>query len=147
MQQPMTTPSVVSSDVSGSLFAQILEQLPYDPYRGASEESAEELLLLVGANQENIEPEFNRLVGEWKASRHATSFSRDLVTPAYLRIIGLGPKVLPLILRELGKELDHWFLALKSVSGEDPVPPQSRGKIQEMANAWLKWGREKGHVR
>jgi hypothetical protein len=142
MQQPMTCPSIVGSDVVGSLFAQLWRQLSYD-----SDESAEELLQLVGTKQVNIEPEFNRLVAEWKANRHASSLSRDLVTAAYLRIIGLGPRVLPLILRELERELDHWFLALKSVSGEDPVPPQSRGKMQEMANAWLRWGREKGHVR
>lgn len=66
--------------------------------------------------------------------------------PAYQGIIGLGPIALPLILRELEKELDHWFWALKAISGEDPVSPQNRGKMREMTDAWLNWGREKGYV-
>jgi len=65
--------------------------------------------------------------------------------PAYQQIIGLGPPALPLILAELDRELDHWFWALKAISGEDPVPIESRGNMREMANAWLKWGREKGY--
>jgi hypothetical protein len=64
--------------------------------------------------------------------------------PAYQRIIGLGTAAVPLILAELEKDLDQWFWALKAITGEDPVPPESRGKMREMADAWLNWGRKKG---
>ena len=37
-------------------------------------------------------------------------------------------------------EPDHWFPALKSISGEDPVPPEDRGKVRRMTKAWLAWG-------
>jgi len=51
---------------------------------------------------------------------------------------------LPLILRELDLELDHWFTALKSISGEDPVPPESRGRLKEMRQHWIAWAGRKG---
>jgi hypothetical protein len=65
--------------------------------------------------------------------------------PSYQRIIGLGPAVLPLLLRELEREPDHWFWALKAIAGEDPVPGASRGKVREMARAWVEWGRQQGY--
>lgn len=40
--------------------------------------------------------------------------------PAYQRIIGLGPEVAPLLLRELERQPDHWFWALKALTGADP---------------------------
>ncbi len=107
-----------------------------------------EVLLLVSSKHENIEREFNRLLGEWKSGRNATSSSTAIAThPAYQRIIGLGKPALPLILRELGRELDHWFWALKAISGEDPVPLEHVGKMRQMAADWLRWGRRKGYVR
>jgi len=90
---------------------------------------------------------FARLSQEWKADRHASSLARDLVSrPAYLRIIGMGRDALPLILQELAKAPDHWFVALKAIADEDPVRPESRGRMRDMTEAWLKWGREKGYV-
>jgi hypothetical protein len=45
-------------------------------------------------------------------------------------------------LRELKKEPDHWFWALKAITGVDPVEPIQRGRVKEMAGAWLRWGKE-----
>jgi hypothetical protein len=36
-------------------------------------------------------------------------------------------------------------LALHAITGANPVPPASRGNLQEMADAWLAWGLEKGY--
>ena len=65
--------------------------------------------------------------------------------PAYQQIIRLGPDVVPLILRELERETDHWFRALHALTGAEPVPSASCGKLREMATAWLRWGREQGY--
>jgi hypothetical protein len=62
--------------------------------------------------------------------------------PAYQQIIGLGNEAVPLLLRELKKEPDHWFWALKAITGVDPVEPTQRGRVKEMAGAWLRWGKE-----
>ncbi len=95
-------------------------------------------------------PEWERcfadLVATWKQERGPHSSSVRLAEhPAYQRIIGMGPDVVPLLLRELEKEPDHWFRALQALTGADPVPAESRGKVREMAAAWLHWGREQGY--
>jgi hypothetical protein len=58
----------------------------------------------------------------------------------------MGPAVIPLILRELEKEGDDpdwWFWALESLTGENPVPENAIGNNLAVAQAWLKWGRER----
>lgn len=64
----------------------------------------------------------------------------------YQQIIGMGQAALPLILAELAREPDHWFWALEAITQEDPVPAEARGKVPEMADAWLAWGKQKGIV-
>ena len=64
--------------------------------------------------------------------------------PAYQRIIGLGPQVIPLILAELAKQPDHWFWALQALTGENPVPFADQGRIPAMTAAWLTWGHDNG---
>jgi hypothetical protein len=65
---------------------------------------------------------------------------------AYGEIIALGPAVVPLLLRELEHQPNHWFAALRSLTGEDPVPASERGRIGPMTAAWLKWGRDRGYL-
>jgi hypothetical protein len=90
---------------------------------------------------------FERLAAEWKsATKVLSSITSKAMHPAYQQIIGMGPEVLPLILARLEEAPDHWFWALKAISGEDPVPPEGRGKIEEMRQAWLEWGRKKGYL-
>ncbi len=92
------------------------------------------------------EATYPALVREWKTERGPTSSTTEMsMLPSYQRIIGLGPAVVPLLLRELEREPDHWFWALKAITGADPVPAASRGKLREMAQHWLVWGREQGY--
>jgi hypothetical protein len=92
------------------------------------------------------EQRFRALVALWKRERGPYSSSAQLAQhPAYQQIIGMGPEVIPLLLRELEQEPDHWFRALHALTGANPVPAASRGKVREMAEAWLKWGREQGY--
>ena len=65
----------------------------------------------------------------------------------YQRIIGMGPAAVPLILEELQREPDHWFWALEAITQEDPVPAAARGKIGDMADAWIAWGKQQGYIR
>lgn len=104
-------------------------------------------LVAVG-EQGDVEEEFRELTEQWKRERTSTSFASDIAMhPAYQKIIGLGKDALPLILAELDRELDHWFWALSMISRDDPVPPESHGKMREMAVFWRDWGRKKGYVR
>ena len=94
----------------------------------------------------DAEERFRDLVRQWKEATALTSSVSEMAThPAYQQIIGMGKEVLPLLLEELRREPDHWFWALKSITGEDPVPPADRGKLQAMTQAWPDWAKEHGH--
>jgi hypothetical protein len=91
---------------------------------------------------------FRQLVSAWKEkSGYLSNTVQMSVISEYQRIIGLGPAALPLILEELRRETDHWFWALEAISGEDPIPPEDRGYVQKMADAWIAWGRREGLIR
>lgn len=93
--------------------------------------------------QELLEERFQRLAIAWREECGPTSSITEMaMQPSYQQIIGMGHDALPLLLLELEDDPDHWFWALKAITGEDPVPPQSKGRLSEMAKAWLSWGRE-----
>ena len=103
----------------------------------------------VGGGLDPAPPEnrFRELADEWKRESMSSSSAVQIAMhPAYQQIIGMGPTALPLLLNELRNDPDHWFWALGADSGADPVPPESRGRIGELAEAWLEWGRKEGHV-
>ncbi|MHB8654323.1 MAG: hypothetical protein ACYDA9_10630 [Terriglobia bacterium] len=93
---------------------------------------------------------FKKLALQWKQERGAQSTVLGMsALPSYVKIIGMGPDALPLILKQLKSEAgnpDHWFWALAAISDENPVPPESRGKLSEMAKAWIAWGESEGYV-
>lgn len=91
---------------------------------------------------------FDRYADDWKTqTAHVSVLSRRVLHSSYQRIIGLGQEALPLILHQLSSQPDHWFWALQSISGEDPVRPEDIGKFDAMRNAWIIWGRDRGLVR
>jgi hypothetical protein len=53
--------------------------------------------------------------------------------------------VVPLLLRELEREPDQWFWALKGINGADPVPSGSHIPLRERARLWLEWGQQQGY--
>jgi hypothetical protein len=90
---------------------------------------------------------FADLTEQWRSETRLLSSTSDIAMhPAYQRTIGLGPQVIPLILAELQKQPDHWFWALKALTGENPVSVAERGRLPAMANAWLEWGRKNGWI-
>lgn len=99
------------------------------------------------AAPKSLKDEFQLLSEEWKKETQYVSSITDIAMhPAYQRIVGLGNQAIPLILQSLAREPSHWFWALRAITGADPVPPQARGKVREMAQAWLRWGRENGWI-
>lgn len=99
----------------------------------------------ISRHRESISDKFQELAITWKNDvRLYSSVSQMILHPAYQQIIGMGPAVVPLLLRELEKRPDHWFWALKAITGVDPVKPEHRGKVKQMAEAWVRWGQEQG---
>jgi hypothetical protein len=95
-----------------------------------------------------LEEEFVRLTKAWRNGRGpSSSISKFVLHPAYQQIIGLGPAAVPLILRELSEQrLDHWFWALRAITGEDPARPEHAGNLRLLAADWLRWGAENGYI-
>lgn len=92
-----------------------------------------------------LERRFRDLVREWKeATQFTSSLTRMVTHPAYQQIIGMGREALPLLFAELCREPDHWFWALRAITGADPVPAEDRGKLGAMTAAWLGWAKEHG---
>ena len=89
---------------------------------------------------------FQMLAKQWRdETRHLPLMSDVVLNAAYQQIVGMGTPAIPLILQELRNQPDHWFWALRSITGENPVSPADRGHVSKMAAAWLKWGREHGY--
>lgn len=88
---------------------------------------------------------FVRLVQEWKQqSRYLSNSVQMAMLKPYQRIIGMGVPVVPLLLEELHRQPDHWFWALESITGTNPVQEQHLGQVALMAQDWVNWGREQG---
>jgi hypothetical protein len=95
--------------------------------------------------QQFVQRAFNRLAAAWKQrSQLTSSVTKMTADPTYRAIINLGPAAVPLLLREIEREPNFWFTALKEITGADPVPVEARGRVREMSAAWLQWGRDNG---
>jgi hypothetical protein len=93
-----------------------------------------------------LEAEFNSLAEEWRAETGMLSLvTQKSMHPAYQKIIGMGQPVVPLILRDLEQKPDHWFWALRAITGDNPVKSEQRGRMKMMAQAWIEWGKEHGY--
>jgi hypothetical protein len=95
----------------------------------------------------SIEEEFAVLANNWHDETDFVSApSRVTGNDNYLKIISMGKKVIPLILEDLKERGGNWYCALRILSGEDPVPIEVRGDVEQMKGTWLQWGRERGYI-
>jgi hypothetical protein len=132
--QAAVIPGVVKPD--GTLEVQAKVSLPAGPVQ---------VVVLSWARREDLESRFQQLAAEWRRDvGPLSSVSKIVQHPAYQAIIALGQDAVPLILRELERQPDHWFTALRALTGADPIAPEERGRMDRMAAAWVRWGREHG---
>ena len=95
---------------------------------------------------DKLKQRFYQLTNTWKnETKYSSSILEMSMHPAYQQIIGMGTKVVPLILGILAREPKHWFWALTAITGEDPIPEEDKGKLQAMTKAWLDWGTRHGY--
>jgi hypothetical protein len=105
-----------------------------------------QLLAVNHPTEAAIATRFQTLATQWKAeTKHLSLMNEIVLHPAYQQIIGMGAAVVPHILQALATNPDHWFWALRSITGTNPVSPDDRGRVQRMAAAWLAWGKENGY--
>ena len=98
-------------------------------------------------SEADLHERFRRFAEAWKKeSRHLSNTAQMAMLPSYQRIIGLGLPAVSLILQELQAEPNQWFWALESITDENPVRPENRGKVRLMAQDWVEWGKQHGHL-
>lgn len=110
-------------------------------------ESVSQTFIPLSMETEFPEIKFNNLKSEWlEDTAFLSSILEISMHPAYQQIIGMGETALTLILNELINKTGHWFWALKSITGADPVTPEQRGNVNKMTNAWIQWGKENNYI-
>lgn len=94
-----------------------------------------------------IEAEFSHHLRRWREdTRYLSSTTAKLVHPSYLRIIALGPRVIPFILRDLRKNGGLWFTALEALTNVDVSAGVEEGNVKRLTERWLAWGRQNGYL-
>lgn len=84
---------------------------------------------------------FSNLAATWKEdTKFKSSLAEIVLHPSYQQIIGMGISVVPMILHQLREEPDHWFWALRAITGVNPIKVEDKGRIDKMAKSWLNWG-------
>ncbi len=86
---------------------------------------------------------FYQLASQWTKEAKGQSSISQALTPTYLKILTLGKEITPLILRELEKSPNFWFIALRTLNEENPVSKEHMGNVLKMREDWLNWGKEK----
>ena len=95
--------------------------------------------------QQELERLFGELADEWHDATGGMSVASRIVShPAYLKIIGLGPGAIPLILADLRTRGGWWFAALEALTRESS-PNLDLGAPETARAAWLRWGSENGY--
>jgi hypothetical protein len=126
---------------------ELLEQLA-EGGRSPAEALQERLVAFpVGVGSASgLSQRFQVLADQWRRETGHLSLMSDIVlNTAYQQIIGMGKPAIALILQDLKQQPDHWFWALRSITGKNPVQVDDRGRLPQMAEAWLVWGRANGY--
>ncbi len=115
-------------------------------FRAWLKQNPDKIKAISTSQQAEIVKKFEALASEWYRDVGGSSFVAEKSRhPAYRQIIEMGSAAVPLLLRELEQKPSHWFEALRTITGANPIQPEQRGRIKQMAQAWLKWGREHGY--
>ena len=89
---------------------------------------------------------FLKLKNKWKSETMFYSSSTTIFNnSSYKEIINFGEKSVPWIIRELKRTDDHWFYALKTITGINPVNPENYGIISQMKKDWIDWAEQNNY--
>jgi len=90
---------------------------------------------------------FKKLTDSWhQDTDHLSSPYLITSNEAYLKIISMGIIVIPFILQDLQERGGNWYVALRILSDQDPVPREAQGDVPSMKESWLRWGRDNGYI-
>jgi hypothetical protein len=90
---------------------------------------------------------FYQLAEQWQSEVEGMSSTTKMSQhPAYPEIINMGNQIVPLLLSELKHNPLYWLSALKEITGVDPITTEQRGRVKQMAESWLEWGKNQGYI-
>lgn len=93
------------------------------------------------------EDEFIELSTKWKKeTAHYSTMFHKLINPNYLKIIGMGERVVKFILKDLQRSPELWHEALYYITKENPVSPQDMNDIFKIQKAWVEWGKKRNKI-
>jgi len=95
----------------------------------------------------DIVDKFYALASDWEKDVAGLSSTAQMSQhPAYQEIISMGTQIVPLLLSELKRNPLYWLSALSAITGENSIQPEQRGRVKQMASAWVDWGRNQGYA-
>lgn len=87
-----------------------------------------------------MKQKFEELKNAWLDETKFMSNSDQIVSNSnYLSIINMGKDAIPHIIADWLTSDNHWFVALISITGENPIEPEHRGYIKKMKEDWFGW--------
>ena len=93
------------------------------------------------------EREFRAYADKWlKETAPLSDPVQIFMHPSHLKIIGMGEKIVPFVLKEVERQSGHWFVALEAISPVNPVQPEDEISFQRTADAWIRWGKAEGLI-
>ena len=96
---------------------------------------------------DTVKEEFTNLASQWVHDVEGMSSTVEMVKhSAYQKIVSMGKVVVPFLLEDLRQNPLYWLPALRQITQQNPVQPEQRGKVKQMAEAWLNWGKQEGYI-
>jgi hypothetical protein len=88
-----------------------------------------------------LSKQFQQRRDEWiAATRAMSSITKATTHRTYLRLIALGPSVIPLLIADLQKHPNrNWHTALCILTDTNPIRPEDAGNAGTIAAAWKQW--------
>ena len=96
-----------------------------------------------------LSAKLDKLIESWKReTAHMSLVFCKVRHPAYLAIIDLSPRVVPLLLRKMRQHPDHYAFALRKLTGCNPASgvDGDAGHLDETARLWVAWGQKQGII-
>jgi len=92
-----------------------------------------------------VEQRFHQLAEQWEQETGSlSSQTKKIMNRHYQAIVGMGPQIIPALLRDIQDNRRDWFWALSAITQENPINRADAGNVDKMAAAWVTWGRKKG---
>ena len=73
----------------------------------------------------------------------SSDLSRLFYSKGYIEVIGLGSRVVPLLLRDMKEKRRPWIFALEAITRQNAARHVEPGDIRSAINAWLVWGKRR----